>query len=674
MSSEQPEPGNTPVATTENDNANAADTRDTDKDTLGTFGEPVESAVTDVQRDAFYSLLSTIYEHRTENGLHDPSKLFHRKPNRRTLPSYYDVIKEPLALSTIKARLNLKQYMDVASLVRDFALIPHNAQVYNRPDAGAYLDALEIKRVLEQELNKLIKLGVIDEEEGKLPYLGEIPDPDPPAGDEAGEEETEDDDEESGEESDESGGRRRGRGRPKGSRAGKRDDADHTTEFDPHKRRGRPPRVDTPTEARIKNIMKALRRHKQQDGQLKIGVFERLPDEAVVPEYYAAIKNPIAIDVIKKRLRRKKYLTMEQFMKDINLMFDNAKSYNEDDSQIYQIAAELQREAYRIADEEKARPDADFVDEEGRIPLPNGVMHNGELYRVGDWVHIQNANDLTKPVPSQIYRTWQDASGNKFVNTCWYYRPEQTVHRFDRHFYENEIVKTGQYRDHHVDEIVDRCFIMFITRYPKGRPRNFPQDKEIYVCESRYNEAKQQFNKIKTWTSCLPDEVRDKDYEMELFKDQRGMRKLPSPIAYLLKDEQKETDNLPKPTWGADNAPPKIGAVHRRPRDPKVCCPSPPCTVAFALIITYHLLRSHFHVTSYLFALAIHCPPLTIQCRSHHLLHPRHLCRLSLTSRHLHRPNRSSRSDRYPLTRHLCLNCPVLRSLNERLPIIPNHK
>lgn len=157
------------------------------------------------------------------------------------------------------------------------------------------------------------------------------------------------------------------------------------------------------------------------------------------------------------------------------------------------------------------------------------------------------------------------------MNACWYYRPEQTVHRYDRHFYENEVVKTGQYRDHPIDEVVDRCFVMFFTRYNKGRPRNFPADKEIYVCEARYNEEKHKLNKIKTWASCLPDEVRDKDYEMDLFDAPKKMKKFPSPIKYLFKEgEMKESDEVPKPVWGAPNAPPKIGAVHMRPRDPKV--------------------------------------------------------------------------------------------------------
>jgi chromatin structure-remodeling complex subunit RSC1/2 len=146
------------------------------------------------------------------------------------------------------------------------------------------------------------------------------------------------------------------------------------------------------------------------------------------------------------------------------------------------------------------------------------------------------------------------------------------VHRFDKHFYENEVVKTGQYRDHRIEDVEDRCFVMFITRYPRGRPRGLPPNASVYVCEARYNEDRFRFNKIKTWTSCLPDEVRDKDYEMDLFDAPRILKKVPSPIKHLLQADAKESDDLPKPTWRSPNAPPLIGAVHRRPREPNVSC------------------------------------------------------------------------------------------------------
>lgn len=43
-----------------------------------------------------------------------------------------------------------------------------------------------------------------------------------------------------------------------------------------------------------------------------------------------------------KKLKRKKYQSLDHFMKDIDIMFNNAKSYNEDDSQIHREAEYLQ--------------------------------------------------------------------------------------------------------------------------------------------------------------------------------------------------------------------------------------------------------------------------------------------------------------------------------------------
>lgn len=532
------------------------------------------------------TVLNNVYAYRMEDG-YDPSKLFQRKVNKRAVPDYYNVIKEPMALSIIKTKVSAKEYKSFSEFVRDFALVPHNAQVYNRQESSAYQDALEVKRVLGLELKKLVDEKIIAGDAAALPYLGEIPEQDEAAPEEEEEEEEEDEDEEDEEvdESDEESGKRKRKRGPRSTAAiTKREggtkvkDETVTKANDPEsrKKRGRPPRVDTPMEARIKAIMKGIRKPRNSQNKLMISHFERVPDKAVMPEYHAEIKTPMAMDMLKKKLKRKKYNSVDHFMTDVDLMFENAKLYNEDDSQVYKDAVHLQKESRLLAEQEKKKPDTEYVMEEGRLPMPNGILHNGELWKVGDWVHIQNANDLTKPIVAQIYRTWQDSEGGKWVNACWYYRPEQTVHRFDRHFLENEVVKTGQYRDHPIDEVVDRCFVMFFTRYNKGRPRNFPADKEIYVCEARYNEEKHKLNKIKTWASCLPDEVRDKDYEMDLFDAPRKIKKVPSPIAYLLKDEQKETDDLPKPEWGAENAPPKIGAVHRRPRDPKESPPPEP--------------------------------------------------------------------------------------------------
>ncbi|KAI6755938.1 hypothetical protein HG531_005044 [Fusarium graminearum] len=487
---------------------------DVDMDAEG--DEDAEGEVDDEGRPDMYRLIHNLstYLCSVEDDGEQLAAGFQRIPNRRTLPDYFEIISEPIAFSTIRGKTQKKQYSSFAEFVKDVAQICHNAQVYNRPSAPIFGAAVRLREILVRELQKLVEKGHITTSDTQLPDL----------------------------------------------------DQDKDYEDDSHKRRGRPPSVLTPNEARITSILKGLRKPRDAEGHLLVHPFERLPDKAAVPDYYTTIQNPIALDNIKKKVKRKKYQSVDQVLQDLNLMFENAKRYNEDDSEVYKAAVDLQREAHMLAEQEKAKPDDDFRDEDGKLPLAE-IQYHGQSWKVGDWIHIRNPNDLAKPTVAQIYRTWQDRAGQRWINACWYYRPEQTVHRYDKYFYEYEVVKTGQYRDHQIEDVLDRCFVMFVTRFNKGRPRGFPLGKEIYVCESRYNEEKFTFNKIKTWASCVPDEVRDKDYEMDLYDVPRRMKKIPSPIKHLLREDAKETDELPKPTWGSPNAPPIVGAVHRRPRE-----------------------------------------------------------------------------------------------------------
>ena len=43
-----------------------------------------------------------------------------------------------------------------------------------------------------------------------------------------------------------------------------------------------------------------------------------------------------------KKQKRRKYQSVDHFMKDIDTMFNNAKIYNEDESQVYKDAVQLQ--------------------------------------------------------------------------------------------------------------------------------------------------------------------------------------------------------------------------------------------------------------------------------------------------------------------------------------------
>lgn len=226
-----------------------------------------------------------------------------------------------------------------------------------------------VQSVIESELQKLVDQKIISAEVAVLPDLGEIPPVSPRLADQEAEEDDDDDDEDEeddGEDSEEEGIRRRRRRGPRSSGAitrreggGKGEEIAKSNDSESRKKRGRPPRVDTPMEARIKAVLKGLRKIKGPGGELKVSHFEKLPDKTLYPGYFTEIKNPMALDLIKvgttveglleytltskqRKAKRKKYQSVDQFMKDVEVMFENAKSYNRDDSQIHKDAVELQ--------------------------------------------------------------------------------------------------------------------------------------------------------------------------------------------------------------------------------------------------------------------------------------------------------------------------------------------
>ncbi len=61
--------------------------------------------------------------------------------------------------------------------------------------------------------------------------------------------------------------------------------------------------------------------------------------------------------------------------------------------------------------------------------------------------------------------------------------------------------------------------VMFYTKYIRGRPKPEYWDPRspLYVTESRYNEQQRVFHKIKSWASCVPEEIRKVETPMSYF-------------------------------------------------------------------------------------------------------------------------------------------------------------
>ncbi|KAJ5795107.1 HAS subgroup [Penicillium paradoxum] len=73
-----------------------------------------------------------------------------------------------------------------------------------------------------------------------------------------------------------------------------------------------------------------------------IDPFMKPPPRSYYPDYYMIIQNPIAVDGIQKKIKRADYQSLKQFRDDIHLLCQNARTYNEDGSLLFQDANDIE--------------------------------------------------------------------------------------------------------------------------------------------------------------------------------------------------------------------------------------------------------------------------------------------------------------------------------------------
>lgn len=59
------------------------------------------------------------------------------------------------------------------------------------------------------------------------------------------------------------------------------------------------------------------------------------------PDYYDEISTPMSLFMINKKLKRGEYESLDTLLEDITLVFENARSYNLEGSEIYDAAVKL---------------------------------------------------------------------------------------------------------------------------------------------------------------------------------------------------------------------------------------------------------------------------------------------------------------------------------------------
>ncbi|CAK9780095.1 hypothetical protein CC85DRAFT_257159 [Cutaneotrichosporon oleaginosum] len=149
-----------------------------------------------------------------------------------------------------------------------------------------------------------------------------------------------------------------------------------------------------------------------------------------------------------------------------------------------------------------------------RIPSKDRIFteearHKGVSYRAGEYVHLINPDDASKPIIGHIFKTFLPTQGfpTHHVTVCWYYRPEQTVHIGEQMYFENEVVKSVYFCDHPIEDVIEKVAVQPWSAAEMGRPQpqvwhpGFP----LYTARSRYIDKAHFLLEVKDWKKLQPE-------------------------------------------------------------------------------------------------------------------------------------------------------------------------
>lgn len=88
-------------------------------------------------------------------------------------PDYYQLIERPIALSTLRKRINAGGYKTVTEFQDDFKLMFNNARQYNQEGSWVYNDAEEMERVFDATYNRVMTGSGLPDAPGGLPGMSD---------------------------------------------------------------------------------------------------------------------------------------------------------------------------------------------------------------------------------------------------------------------------------------------------------------------------------------------------------------------------------------------------------------------------------------------------------------------------------------------------------------------
>ncbi|KAF2729125.1 Bromodomain-containing protein [Polyplosphaeria fusca] len=285
---------------------------------------------------------------------------FLKLPDKNKLPEYYDVIKLPIAIETMEDKLNRGGYPSLAVLESDCKRLVNNAKMYNDKKSIIYEDAERLRKTAS---NWMVKHNPAYRRDGYMAIATPIPGEEavPP-----------------------------GRPIPRPAATPKSSAATPDTAERP-RRAAAPAATNTPVPSKLRQSTgpeqddnqdndspafdgKSFQQAQDQiirelieyeDGDLQIFLpFVNLPSRSL-KDYYALIKRPMSLSAVQKKVRgvrgrdaptgATELKSWDAFEDDVSLIWINAREYNEDGSDIYNLSIEFEDVFKQRLEEAKAK-------------------------------------------------------------------------------------------------------------------------------------------------------------------------------------------------------------------------------------------------------------------------------------------------------------------------------
>ncbi|KAF5301597.1 hypothetical protein FQR65_LT08902 [Abscondita terminalis] len=401
------------------------------------------------------TLYDTIRDYKEPKMNRQLSLIFMKLPSKSDYPDYYEVIKSPIDMEKISYKVRTNSYENLDELVNDFILMFDNACKYNEPDSQIYKDALVLQRVCLQT-----KLQLKEDDDT-------VPD------------------------------------------------------------------VPAAIQDLLLNLFTIVYNHQDADERCYSDSMAELPEH---DEVDGKKIRALSLDLIKRRLDKGLYRRLDTFQDDMFACFERSRRLSQSDSQVFEDSIELQSyfikqrdelckhgdllqspacnyglmhltaavESLRhsklvqesLEEESETRSSDDSFMRDTNVNTGESLTVNQQTFKVGEFVYMDSKEKGVEPHILLIERLWTNNEGQKMLYGNYYLRPIETYHVTTRKFLEKEVFKSDTHIAVPLEEVKERCCVMNVKQYFTMKPEGY-DDKDVYVCESRYSTKSRSFKKMK---------------------------------------------------------------------------------------------------------------------------------------------------------------------------------